>query len=229
MHSNLWSWSGFSRTARLLLPLLLLAGCAVDQPKTATSQPVANPPVENRPADSKTTTVVAEGTGGFTIKEISGVPSEVRADFERAMGYLSEGNNEKGIEMLKTVVQRVPNNTAPYINLAIAYQKTSNLALAEENIKQALAINPDHPLANNEYGMLQRKNGRFQEARATYEKTLKQYPAFLPARKNLAILCDLYMRDMECALKNYQIYSEAVPNDKSVRIWIADLEKRIAR
>lgn len=220
MHENFWSGSGSLRGVWLLLAsVLTVAGCAVDPPKGADSQP----------ADNKSSASVTEDKSGFTIRETANLDSEVRADFDRAMTYFKEENYEKGIELLKKVAQRAPNTTAPYINLAIAYKKMDNAALAEENIKKALAVNPEHPFANNEYAMLQRKTGRFLEARETYEKTLKRYPAFLPARKNLAILCDLYLRDLECALKNYQIYSTAVPNDKTVRIWIADLEKRIAR
>ena len=67
------------------------------------------------------------------------------------------------------------------------------------------------------------------EAREIYEQTLKRYPTFLPARKNLGILCDIYLRDLKCALTQYRTYSAAVPNDETVKIWIADLEKRQAQ
>ena len=157
------------------------------------------------------------------------VDSSVRAEFDAAMKLLDAGDYVKGIELLNLLTQRVKNNTAPYINLAIAYQKTGDLPAAEENLKKALAINPDHPVANNEYGLVYRRTGRFAQAKAIYEKTLERSPSFLPTRKNLAILCDLYMKDMECALKNYQVYSQAFPNDKAVGIWIADLQKRLGR
>ncbi len=100
---------------------------------------------------------------------------------------------------------------------------------AEKSIKKALELEPEHPVANTEYGVLLRKAGRFAEAREVYERTLKRYPAFLPARKNLGILCDLYLRDLECALTHYRVYSAAVPDNETVRIWIADLEQRRAQ
>ncbi len=182
--------------------VLVLAGCAASQPKDEAHREVT------------------------TADQVEHVDSGVRADFDAAMKLLEAENYEKGIEQLNQLTQRAKTNTAPYINLAIAYQKLGNMAAAEENLKKALAINPDHPVANNEYGLLYRKTGRFSEAKMAYEKTLVKSPFFLPARKNLAILCDLYLRDLECALSNYQLYYQAAPNDKPVGIWIADLQKR---
>lgn len=163
------------------------------------------------------------------LKITENVDSDVRADFDAAVKFLKAEKYEKGIELLTKLTQRANTNTAPYINLAIAYQRIGNVVAAEENLKKAIELSPDHPIANHEYGLLYRRTGRFTEAKKSYEKALEKSPALLPARKNLAILCDLYLRDMECALKNYQLYSQAAPDDKMVQIWIADLQTRLGR
>ena len=92
-----------------------------------------------------------------------------------------------------------------------------------------MALVPDHPVASNEYALLLRKGGRFKEAREIYEKAISDFPDYLPARRNLGILCDLYLNDPACALKQFDIYSERMPADGQVKIWISELRMRLGR
>ena len=181
------------------------------------------------PANEKNNPV--ENPGGVIQagKPIKANAREVRVDFDAAMGFIKAGEYDRGIVLLNKVTEIEKNNAVPYINLAMAYGKVGNLKLAEENLKLALKIDPENPVASNEYAMLYRKTGRFSEARQLYERALKKFPGFYMARKNLGILCDLYMRDYACALKQYEIYAGAMPDDKAVKTWIADVQKRLTQ
>lgn len=152
-----------------------------------------------------------------------------RRDFERAVAMLNDQDYGQAIELLEKVIEQSPGVTAPYIDIAIAYQHMDKPEQAAEHLKTALQLIPDHPVASNEFGLLYRKSGRFAEARAIYEKAIARFPDYYPVHRNLGILCDLYLNDPACALEHYEIYSEARPEDKQVKLWIADLRARLGR
>jgi Flp pilus assembly protein TadD len=169
--------------------------------------------------------IVPDATG-FTITQDIRVSSEVRADYDRALQLLVRENSAPGISMLVKVTENEPSAIAPHIDLGIAYARAGELDRSEESLGRALAINPDHPVANNELGIVLRRKGRFADARAAYEKALAISPGFHFAHRNLAILCDLYLADAGCAIAHYEAYSRAVPDDPDAAKWIADLKAR---
>lgn len=170
-----------------------------------------------------------DGRKGFIITEVPQMDETSRRDFERAVAIMKDQDYGQAVDLLEKVIGQSPGVTAPYIDIAIAYQHIDKPEQAEENLKAALRLVPDHPVASNEYGLLCRKAGRFADARAIYEKAIARFPDYYPMHRNLGILCDLYLNDPECALEHYEIYSEAMPEDKQVKLWIADLRARLGR
>ncbi|MGB5992025.1 MAG: tetratricopeptide repeat protein [Desulfobacterales bacterium] len=202
----------------LLMVLSVLAGCATD----GKVKPV--PVVQESSVER-----LGDGREGFIIMEVSQMDAASRRDFERAVAMLNEQEYGQAIDLLEKVIEQSPGVTAPYINMAIACQHIGKLDQAEAHLNTALRLVSEHPVACNEYGLLYRKTGRFAEARAIYEKALSSFPDYYPVHRNLGILCDLYLNDLVCALEHYEIYSEARPEDKQVKSWIADLRTRIDR
>lgn len=166
---------------------------------------------------------------GFTITEEERISNDVRMDYDASLSLLERGELENGIALLETIIELAPELSAPRIDLGIAYHRSGNLEAAEKHLLRALESNPYHPIALNELGILQRKSGRFSEARQSYEAALETYPGYHYARRNLAILCDLYLADLNCALGNYEAYMATVPTDDEVSMWITDLRYRVGQ
>ncbi len=210
--------------AVLAMALSVLAGCATDGKVKAA--PVADKPsMGTGPSVAR----LVDGREGFIITEVPTMDEVSRRDFDRAVAMLKDQDYAQAIDLLEKVIERSPGVTAPHIDIAIAYLRVGKPSLAEEHIKKALVLFPDHPVASNEYGLLCRKSGRFAEARAIYEKAIARFPEYFPLHRNLGILCDLYLNDPACALEHYEIYSKARPKDAQVTLWIADVRARLGR
>jgi Flp pilus assembly protein TadD len=166
---------------------------------------------------------------GFVITEEARIGNTARADYEEGVRLLEQGRDAEGIELLAKAAEEAPQLSAPRIDLGIAYHHGGDLEAAEQQLQMALQINPEHPVVHNELGIVYRKAGRFAEARKSYEAALAIYPGFHFASRNLAILCDLYLADMECALAQYQAYAETAPDDEEVAMWLADIRNRMNR
>jgi len=164
---------------------------------------------------------------GFTITEQVRISSSARTGYERAIELLRSERIDEGIAVLQEVIESTPEATAPYVDLGLAFSQIGELQQAEEALTTAERLSPENPVVHNELGIVYRKTGRFDEARASYEKALAVYEDFHFARRNLAVLCDLYLADLECALENYRAYLASVDSDAEAEIWIADIENRL--
>lgn len=166
---------------------------------------------------------------GFTISEQVRIGSDARDRYQRAMVLLGQERYAEGIALLVQVTELAADVTTPYVDLAIAYSRIGDIESARETLETAARLSPDHPLVQNELGIVYRSIGRFDAARTSYEKALAVYSGFHFARRNLAVLCDLYLADLSCAIENYRAYLNAVGDDPDVEIWLADLENRLAQ
>jgi Flp pilus assembly protein TadD len=164
---------------------------------------------------------------GFTITEDVHVGFGVRSDFDDAVRLLKDERYEESVARFLEVTEAAPQLTTAHIDLGIAYREVGDLENAKASLERSLELNPRHPVAHNELGIVYRKTGRFGQAREAYETALAIHPDFHYARRNLAILCDVYLRDLGCALEHYELYTRAVPEDEAAAMWIADLRNRV--
>ena len=186
-------------------------------------------PASTSISTSASAQIQVEESVGFTLIEDARVEGDVRVDYDRALDLLARGNSAEGIALLETVAAATPNLSAPRISLAIAQHRLGDLEATEQHLLQALSINPNHPIALNELGIVYRKTARFAEARQQYEAALAVYPGYHYARRNLAVLCDLYLADLECALSNYEAYMATVLSDDEAAMWLKTARFRAGR
>lgn len=207
----------------VLLAALFVAACS-----TPTKQDKAVQKAVAKTAPSARVDI-QQDAAGFTILEDVRVGADVRAEYESAVRMLELQQYQQGIASLLKIAEGAPNVTAIHIDLGMAYARSGDLEKAEESLKKALQLNPRHPIPYNELGMVYRRQGRFPEARASYEKALEIFPTFHFAQRNLAILCDVYLGDLGCALQHYTAYQQAAPDDAETAKWLADLNVRAKR
>src|SRR6266540_3831555 len=150
------TYEGF---AVLAIALSVIAGCATD----GKVRPVAQ---ELSAGREPSVTGLKDGREGFIITEVPEMDEASRRNFDHAIIMLKDQDYDHAIDLLEKIIERSPGISAPYIDVAIAYQRIGKPEQAEEHLKTALKLFPEHPVACNEYGMLYRKTGRFAEARA---------------------------------------------------------------
>src|SRR4029077_5704555 len=119
------------------------------------------------------------------------IPRRAVADFDRAVGLMRSGNATEAELEFKQISVTYPQLSAPFVNLGILLRKGGRLDQSEEALKSAVQRNASSAVAWSELGATQRMRGEFQEAAASYEKTIAADPNYAAAYRNLGVVCDL--------------------------------------
>jgi tetratricopeptide (TPR) repeat protein len=156
-----------------------------------------------------------------------------RNDFNKALGFMKKEQYENALPLLEDIIRENDSLPGANINLAIAYMKLSgeddadNYAKAEKALLRATDISPKNEVARFQLGYLYRKTGRFDLSRKAYEEAIRINRNYAMAYYNLAILCDIYMQQLKCAVENFENYRTLVPEgSEQVGMWLTDLRRR---
>ncbi len=185
--------------------IALLAGCAgAPAPKPVITQPVSDNKEEQQRLE------------------------QASKAFAQALKALNEKDFEKGRDILVSLARQYPEYAGIYANLGIAHMNLDQDTEAQSAFAAALERKPDFPNVYNQLGLLHRKHGRFEQAREAYLKAVELNPEYAEAHRNLGILYDLYLMDLNNALRHYLKYQElAKPAETDpVYTWIKDLTIR---
>ena len=84
------------------------------------------------------------------------IAPQLQADLDAAMALVKAEQYESAAEAFKKLAVALPDNAIPPINLALIHKKLDKPELADAQLKKALAIEPDNPVAGNELALLYR-------------------------------------------------------------------------
>jgi tetratricopeptide (TPR) repeat protein len=99
-----------------------------------------------------------------------------RADYERAVSHIKQGQWDQAVEPLKRVLQEAPGNLQVLNLLGVALSSSGKREEANRYFRQALAANPAFPSALKNLAVNELALGLTHEANAHFEQLLRHVP-----------------------------------------------------
>ncbi|WP_210380329.1 tetratricopeptide repeat protein [Borreliella garinii] len=141
-------------------------------------------------------------------KAINLNPEKSEYLYLKASINLKNENYPNAISLYSSVIEKNPENTSAYINLAKAYEKSGNKAQAISTLEKI--INKNNKLALNNLGILYKKQKNYQKAIEIFEKAIKN--SDIEAKYNLATTL-IEINDNTRAKDLLKEYTKLKPNN----------------
>jgi tetratricopeptide (TPR) repeat protein len=201
--------------ACLLLPLLVLLGaCAGPAPQEVAPQAEAS-----TAADAITLATEPQTPGAKDIEL-----------YARGLGYLRANQYTEAESAFTTLMSTRPELAGPYANMGLLYIKRNQQDKATEMLNKALEKNPRMAHAQQLLGYIETRNSNFLKARDHYLQAIEYKPDYAVAHYNLALLYDVYLRDIPKAVEHYKRYLELTNNqDKRTADWVNELSNSLKK
>ncbi|VAW68057.1 hypothetical protein MNBD_GAMMA09-2392 [hydrothermal vent metagenome] len=136
-------------------------------------------------------------------------------------------NNDypKAKKIFDEFIRNRPEMAGAYSNLALLHFKKNEYAESLKLVNKAIELNPEQAQAYNLRGQIYIINGNINKAKDDYLKAVKIKPAYKNAQYNLALLYDIYLQEIELAIKHYEIYMKLIKKpDDATKEWIQHLK-----
>jgi tetratricopeptide (TPR) repeat protein len=172
--------------------------------------------------------ILGGGTGTDDVGA-TGPDPVVVAQYQAALQQLDDGDRSGGEAGLQALAESHPDLAGPLVNIALLRMRDGDTEAAEALLGQALEVCERCAPAWNTRGVLQRRQGRFDEAEASYLAAIAADPDYDNAYYNLGVLYELYLWRPVLALEQYARFlelHEAGPDAEAVDKWIVDLKRR---
>jgi Tfp pilus assembly protein PilF len=187
--------------------LLALAACSQKTPAPVAAAPDTAPVAPSADSEREARAMYQQGLDAMAAK-----------DYPRAMYQFSQ------------FVERYPDKAGGYANLALIEFRNDHPQRAQELVDKSLELNPANAQAHNLRAQISLKNGEIKLALKHYQRAVELDPQYANAHYNLALLYDIYLRDIELALRHYQQYlAHSDEKDEKTRDWVAHLESMLKK
>jgi tetratricopeptide (TPR) repeat protein len=217
------------RSLRYLLAALLcgvlLSACS-SSPKKESDAP-ASPAVAA--ASSNAAAGAAVAADPYLAQKID-VSAATRERFDAGLKSIEAKDWARAKTQFDALHRDEPKLSGPLVNLAVIARAQNDHTLARTLLQQSIALNRFNWDAYLLLALEYREAGEFTKAATVYDDALKLWPDNETVHLNAGILNDLYVGNLPLALTHYQRYLALHgAEDKWVKAWAADVERRIGK
>jgi tetratricopeptide (TPR) repeat protein len=213
------------------LALALLAGCAGAPKKPAKDVDNVNVVKSVRSQPAAPVAAASDTTHVTTVSATTAVQVSAQAaikDYFAGVQMMKGGKLDDALVMFQQLSAQHPMLSGPLVNQALVLYRQDKWDDSLAIVEQALKINERNPFAWNLRGLIMRQKGKFADAREAYQRALLIDGNYAKAHFNLGILADLYLQDLELALRHYETYQTLQRKpDPAVTNWVNDLRNRL--
>jgi len=163
-------------------------------------------------------------TGTVTSKPLS-ISSSEREKYRKAIAALDNGQLEQAKNIFSEISDANPSLAGPYTNIALIHYKNKKYVDSFKLTEKAIKLNPKQAEAYNLRGQLNIAAGKVHDAKKDYREAIKLKPDYANAQYNLALVYDIYLQEIELAIKHYEIYMSLLKSpDEPTKEWISHLK-----
>lgn len=148
--------------------------------------------------------------------------------YRQAITALSNSDTGAAESIFTQLTNNRPEIAGPWANLALIQYNDNNIDKASEYLQKALELSPKMAQALNLKAQLEVRNGNIKEAEQLYIQAIDSDDNYANAHYNIALLYDIYLQDIQKAIKHYKRYLELTDNKDTATIeWLQHLEATV--
>ena len=170
--------------------------------------------------------------GGSTPGRSAGVESLSQSQaeqYQRALNKLEEKEPKTAEGFLQSLVRERGDVAELWVNLALSQYHQAKWQTAEKTVDQTLMLFSRIPQAHNLAGLLAVQKGEFKKAEQHYLKAIAIDAEYTNALFNMALLQDVYLRNIASAVDYYNRYLQHAQDDEATKSWVDNLTQILAR